>query len=172
MGSFNDPHAVGQLIGAAAAAGAVGYFVARKAFPHRRTARVARLMRDAGVEEDGGRPRGWRPPPALVGVGMACLALVWTAAGIARQGFSADDLPQLRAGLVEGCKTRCAKEGAAPDVCTELCNCARVELESHRPSDDEMVQWFNAVTKKDDRALRQWSGAQSLCVERASAQQP
>jgi hypothetical protein len=169
MGSFNDPHVVAELIGTTFGVGAIAYFVASKAFPDRRTAQVARLMRDAGVEEQAEtKARGWQPPPALVGIVAAGLALVWSAGKllVVSASFSPKDLPQLRAGLVNGCETSCTKGGGAATWCNQVCTCARVELESHHPGDEALVEWFSAAAKKDDLALGQWSGAQALCFER------
>ena len=172
-GDLGDPYVVGELIGFAFGAGAVGYLVARVVFPRGRTAQVARLMQSAGVEEDAGtRPQGWRPPPILVGLVAALLGGLWHFAQVASKGFAQRDLPELRKGFVHGCVESCVKGGGPAPLCEQVCNCTLEEVAVQNPDDQHLLQWFSGAARKDAEALRVLSNAQARCVARAKQPQP
>ena len=176
MGFFNDPYVVGQLIGGAAGAGAVGYFVGRTLFPAGRTAQVARLMEAAGVDEDDGKPvkkPGFRPPPILFALVGGLMGFIFMLGSIAKAGFSVGSLPELRAGLIEGCVKECSKEGAAAEVCQQACTCVQTEVEAQFQTDRERAAWYTAASKRNEAALSKLFSARTVCVRRLkqSAQQ-
>lgn len=163
MSGLNDPYVVGQLIGAIAGAGTVGYFVARKAFPAGRTKQVAKLMEAAGVADEEAKP-GFRPPAWLIAVGAGLLGGVFTLGNIAKQGFTTRDLPQLRAGLVDGCSKTCMKEGAPQALCNDLCTCVRTHLEADLQTEPAVVDWFNRAAKQETLAMSQVGQARAACL--------
>ena len=162
------PYAVGEVIGFAFGAGAMSYVVARFAFPQKRTAEVARLMQNAGVDEaDGTRPRrSWQPPPALIGVVVAALAGLFKFAQAAPHGFSAQDLPQLRKGFLNGCVKTCSKNGAPVANCEQLCGCVLDEIAAQNPDDQHLAQWFSEAQHKGPEAMRVLTMSQERCVAR------
>ncbi|HVY31441.1 MAG TPA: hypothetical protein VHB79_33035 [Polyangiaceae bacterium] len=165
MSGLNDPYVVGQLIGSIAGAGAVGYFVARKAFPAGRTKQVAKLMEAAGVtDEEAAAKPGFRPPPWLIALGAGLLSGVLTLGNIAKQGFTARDLPELRTGFVHGCSKTCMKEGAPQALCDDLCGCVRTHLEADLQTEPAVVDWFNRASKQETLAMSQVGQARASCL--------
>lgn len=166
------PYAAGELVGFALGAGAVGYFLARLVLPPGRTAQVARLMDAAGVEEDPGTRRGWRPPPILIGLLVAAVAGSFKLAVVAPKGFSTQDVPQLRKGFIAGCVNGCTKKGAPAAVCEPVCSCVLDEVAAQNPDDQHMAAWFSGVEHKDAEAMHVLTMSQNRCLARAPQPEP
>lgn len=170
MGLFNDPFVLGEVIGFGVGSAVVTYIVAKKLLPQRRTGAVARLMKNAGVEDSGAEKRSrWVPPPSLVAAVVAPLATLGYV-GTKVKSFGASDVSELRRGFTEGCMRSCVKEGGEQPLCKDFCACNLAELAKRSVDDEAFAQWFSEA-QRDPAKMKELGEIQELCVARVTPEQ-
>jgi hypothetical protein len=165
MSLLNDPYALGRVVGFAVASGAAFYFLAKKLLPQRRTGAVARLMKNAGVEDAGEEKRSrWIPPPSLIAaVATPVATLVYI--GLTVKPFSAADVSELRRGFTDGCMKRCVADGGNQAICSEYCSCSLAEVARRNQTADALADWFSSV-RRDPEKMKELGEIQEQCAAR------
>jgi hypothetical protein len=166
-----DPYLIARAIGIAVPLSIVAYVLTRRLCGPPGAATLERLKRSAGVGEERSIAllvlRDWLPWAVAAGVGVVSLALslVLTFVSVGPRGFGPSDLPRLKAAFLNGCKDRCAGQGANTELCESVCDCSLNELRRQSGTDADLVEWFSAA-QRDGTRLQEVEIATKTCVER------